>query len=81
MTDPKPTPSSALASAKTLVVKVGSALLVEQKRGDVDHRWVSSFAEDIGRLRARGQAVVIVSSGAVALGDFCGAMMRKGAAP
>ena len=60
--------SQALQSARTLVVKVGSALLVHPRRGDVDHAWLTSFATDVGRLRARGQVVLIVSSGAVALG-------------
>ncbi len=60
--------SQALQSARTLVVKVGSALLVHPRRGDVDHAWLTSFAADVGRLRARGQVVLIVSSGAVALG-------------
>lgn len=60
--------SEALQSARTLVVKVGSALLVDPRRGDVDQAWLHSFAADVGRLRARGQMVLIVSSGAVALG-------------
>ena len=60
--------ATALREARTLVVKVGSALLVDGKRGDADQAWLSAFAADIGRLRDRGQKVVIVSSGAVALG-------------
>ena len=60
--------STALQDARTLVVKVGSALLVDSKRGDADKAWLAAFAGDIARMRARGQSVVIVSSGAVALG-------------
>ena len=60
--------SEALTSARTLVVKVGSALLVDPRKGDVDQAWLHGFAADVGRLRARGQSVLIVSSGAVALG-------------
>ena len=55
-----------LASAKRIVVKVGSALLVGQQGADA--RWLAVFAADLARLRARGQQVLVVSSGAVALG-------------
>lgn len=54
--------------AKILVVKVGSALLV---RGDTDEpasAWLSALADDVATARALGQQVVIVSSGAIALG-------------
>lgn len=59
---------SRLAAARRVVVKVGSALLVEQSSGRVNRIWLESLAEDIARLRARGQEVVLVSSGAIALG-------------
>ncbi|HXA37874.1 MAG TPA: glutamate 5-kinase, partial [Phenylobacterium sp.] len=55
-----------LASAKRIVVKVGSALLVGQDGADA--HWLGAFAADVARLRARGQQVLVVSSGAVALG-------------
>lgn len=54
--------------AGLIVVKVGSALLVDELSGAVDHAWLTDFAADAARLRARGQGLVIVSSGAVALG-------------
>ena len=52
---------------KRLVVKVGSALLVEPG-GMVREAWLDGLARDIAGLRARGQQVVVVTSGAVALG-------------
>jgi glutamate 5-kinase len=58
----------ALAEAKRLVVKIGSALLVDEETGAVRSAWLDSLADDIARLRARGQQVLIVSSGAIALG-------------
>ncbi|UVO33113.1 glutamate 5-kinase [Bradyrhizobium arachidis] len=57
-----------LASARRLVVKIGSALIVDQASGTVREPWLETLAEDIGRLRGRGQDVVLVSSGAVAIG-------------
>ena len=59
---------SALANARLIVIKVGSALLVSPQSGLVDRAWLAAFAADAARLRARGQKLVLVSSGAVALG-------------
>jgi glutamate 5-kinase len=55
-----------LASAKRIVVKVGSSLLVEAGRANA--AWLADLCADIARMRARGQQVLVVSSGAVALG-------------
>jgi glutamate 5-kinase len=57
---------SGLAQARRVVVKVGSALLVGEDGADA--HWLAAFAADLARLRARGQQVLVVSSGAVALG-------------
>lgn len=57
-----------LATAKRVVVKVGSALLVDPANASVRSNWLGGLARDISRLRARGQEVVIVSSGSIALG-------------
>ena len=54
--------------AKRVVVKVGSALLVDAEKGRLNRGWLESFAADVARLRARGQEVILVSSGAIALG-------------
>lgn len=58
---------SEIAAARRIVVKVGSALLVGPD-GAAHGEWLAGFAADLARLRARGQQVLVVSSGAVALG-------------
>ncbi len=60
--------ASRLASARRVVVKIGSALLVERSSGRVNRSWLEALAEDVARLRSRDQEVVLVSSGAIALG-------------
>ena len=55
-----------LAGARRLVVKVGSALLVQD--GGARAGWLESLAQDLAELRARGTQIVVVSSGAIALG-------------
>lgn len=57
-----------LAQARRVVVKVGSALLVDSATGTVRRAWLDTLAADIAALRARGQEVLLVSSGAIALG-------------
>ncbi|MDB5457832.1 MAG: glutamate 5-kinase [Caulobacter sp.] len=61
-------PGGPLAGAKRIVVKVGSALLVDAENGKADHAWLKAFCADAAALRARGQKLLVVSSGAVALG-------------
>lgn len=65
-----------LRRARLVVVKVGSALLVDAD-GAVDRLWLESLAGDLARMRSRGQRVVIVSSGAVALGRMRIALPRR----
>ncbi|MEX1662387.1 glutamate 5-kinase [Thioclava sp. 15-R06ZXC-3] len=55
-----------LSCAKRLVVKIGSALLVDQD--GLREGWLQGLAKDVAELRARGTGVVIVSSGSIALG-------------
>ena len=57
-----------LAEAKRVCVKVGSALLVDSEKGRLNRAWLETFAADVARLRKRGQDVILVSSGAIALG-------------
>jgi glutamate 5-kinase len=64
------TVNNRLASAKRIVVKVGSALLVEQKTGHIKQAWLTSLVEDLVKLKAAGADVILVSSGAIALGRF-----------
>ncbi|WP_269715292.1 glutamate 5-kinase [Caulobacter sp. NIBR2454] len=59
---------SPLAAARRIVVKVGSALLVDSETGAADKAWLEAFCADAARLRAQGRQIVVVSSGAVALG-------------
>ncbi len=56
-----------LKNAKRVVVKVGSALLVD-KQGKLHESWLTSLTDEVAAWRARGQEVILVSSGAVALG-------------
>jgi len=57
-----------LTEAKRVVVKVGSTLLVDGEKGRLNRAWLEGFAEDVVSLRKRGQDVILVSSGAIALG-------------
>jgi glutamate 5-kinase len=54
--------------AKRVVVKVGSALLVDGDKGRLNRAWLESFTEDVATYRKRGLEVILVSSGAIALG-------------
>ena len=57
-----------LMRARRIVVKVGSALLVDPASGRLNRAWLATLVEDLLRLRQRGQQVILVSSGAIALG-------------
>lgn len=57
-----------LVTARRVVVKVGSALLVDARTGRLNRHWLESLIDDLLRLRRRGQQVILVSSGAIALG-------------
>jgi glutamate 5-kinase len=57
-----------LAAAKRIVIKIGSALLVDEESGTIHRKWLAALAEDVAQLHARGQQVLIVSSGAIAVG-------------
>ncbi|HEX3347912.1 MAG TPA: glutamate 5-kinase, partial [Acetobacteraceae bacterium] len=56
-----------VASARRLVVKIGSALLVDPVHAAPRTAWLAGIAEDIAGLRAGGAEVIVVSSGAIAL--------------
>ncbi len=60
-------PLPGLAGAKRVVVKIGSALLVEEKTAAPRAAWLAGVAADVAALRARGTEVILVSSGAIAL--------------
>ncbi|MFC0218587.1 glutamate 5-kinase [Pseudochelatococcus lubricantis] len=57
-----------LAQFRRIVVKVGSSLLVDRERGRLKRSWLSALVQDIARLHERGAEVIVVSSGAIALG-------------
>ena len=57
-----------LSSAHTVVVKVGSALLVDGETGTLRRDWLKSLSADVAQLKREGKQVLLVSSGAIALG-------------
>ena len=58
-----------LAPKGRLVVKIGSALLVDDRTGEIRHEWLNKLADDIAHLKNKGKEVLIVSSGAIAVGS------------
>jgi glutamate 5-kinase len=60
--------TNALAPYKRITIKIGSALLVDGKTGKLRAEWLASLAADLHELRQSGCSLVIVSSGAIALG-------------
>lgn len=59
--------ANALAPYRRITIKIGSALLVD-KAGKLRKAWLDDLAEDIAALKAEGRDIVVVSSGAIALG-------------
>jgi len=66
-----------LTTARRLVVKIGSALLVDAPKAAPRMAWLNGVAEDIAALRARGTDVIVVSSGAIALARRSLKLTRK----
>ena len=56
-----------LKNSKIIVIKIGSSLLVDINR-EIRKKWLISFAKDIRNLKSKNKKVIIVSSGAIALG-------------
>ena len=56
------------ADARRIVVKIGSALLVDNAAGVLRAAWLDALCDDIAELRRQGKEVILVSSGAIALG-------------
>ena len=54
--------------ARRIVVKIGSSLLVDRAHGRLNADWLASLAEDVAALAGAGKQVILVSSGAIALG-------------
>ncbi|AVO44584.1 glutamate 5-kinase [Phreatobacter cathodiphilus] len=66
MSAPAATP--ALDAFRRIVVKVGSSLLVDGDRGALRQAWLETLGADLARHAARGADILVVSSGAIALG-------------
>jgi len=56
-----------LSTARRIVIKIGSALVVDPRTATPRTAWMAGVAADVAALRAEGREVVLVSSGAVAL--------------
>lgn len=57
-----------LSDFRRIVVKVGSSLLVDAAAGKLKEAWLVSLASDIAKLHSEGRDIIVVSSGAIALG-------------
>ena len=62
------TTKSPLDGYQRLTIKIGSALLVDARTGALRQNWLKALASDISELKQQGRQIIIVSSGAVALG-------------
>lgn len=62
------TVSDAVRGAKRIVVKIGSALLTNSETGAINTSWLQALADDVATLARDGRQMVLVSSGAVAVG-------------
>jgi len=71
------TAQPSLGEARRIVVKIGSALLVEDDSGTIRRDWLDALADDLAALKARGAEVIVVSSGAIALGRRHLGLTRK----
>ena len=60
--------ASAIGQARRIVIKIGSSLLIDDSELGPRHDWLRGVGEDIAALHAQGKKIVVVSSGAVALG-------------
>jgi glutamate 5-kinase len=60
--------AACLRDARRLIVKIGSALLVDETTGQIRREWLDAMVDDVALCRKRGQEVIIVSSGAIAVG-------------
>ena len=61
-------PRKGISRAGRLIVKIGSSLLIDDRSGEMKQDWLDGLASDIACLKAESVSVVIVSSGAIAIG-------------
>lgn len=57
-----------LANAKRIVIKIGSSTITDEAGGVVRAEWLKAFAEDVAALKSQGKEIILVTSGAIALG-------------
>ena len=57
-----------LVKAKTIVIKIGSSILVDPKKNILKKKWLNSLLEEIAFLKKNSKEIIIVSSGSIALG-------------
>jgi glutamate 5-kinase len=67
---PSPRERPEWAKARRIVVKIGSSLLVDRATGQLNAAWLGALADDIAALVGRGKQIIVVSSGAIALGRY-----------
>jgi glutamate 5-kinase len=60
--------ASALETARRVVVKIGSSLLIDAETRRPTHDWLAAVARDLAALKAQGREIIVVSSGSIALG-------------
>ncbi len=75
MSETMPTAASSISAvrpewtqARRIVVKIGSALLADRASGALKTQWLGSVLDDVAALSRAGKQIVLVSSGAIALG-------------
>lgn len=74
----KPSSRETLSNMKRVVIKIGSALLVDEESGKIRSDWLTSIAQDVSELKNQGKEVILVSSGSIALGrKILGLKMSK----
>ena len=64
----KSPPTPTLSAFRRIVVKVGSSLLVDAAAGSLKREWLASLAADLAALHGEKRDLIVVSSGAIALG-------------
>ena len=57
-----------LKKYKKIVIKIGSSIIIDKKTNNINTSWLNSICEDIKKLDKQNKKIVVVSSGAVALG-------------
>ena len=60
--------SKFFSNYKRIIIKVGSSLIINKKTRTIRNNWLSAFSEDIAYLQKIKKEIIIVSSGAIALG-------------